>query len=83
MVKGIGAGYYRLNCSINSVDALLISQGDEPQIWAEFRPWLLQRFGDGSEAETVRRLQELKWRGSLDQLCNRFADIVSQELPLF
>ena len=62
--------------------ALLASQGDEPQTWEEFRAWLLQRFSHRSEAETVRRLQEVKWQGSLDQLCNRFADIVSQGVPL-
>ena len=57
------------------------SQGEAPQTWDEFRTWILQRFNHQSESETVARLLQLRWPGSLDQLCNQFAAIVSQGEP--
>ena len=60
---------------------LMASQGEQPQTWEEFRTWLLQRFHHQSESETVTRLLQLRWQGSLDLLCNQFASIVSQGEP--
>lgn len=60
---------------------LMASQGEDPQTWEEFRRWVLQRFNHQSESETVTRLLEIRWQGSLDLLCSQFAAIVSQGEP--
>lgn len=60
---------------------LKASRGQAPQSWAEFRAWIVQRFCHNSESETVARLLQLRWAGSLDRLCDEFADIVTQGEP--
>lgn len=60
---------------------LMASQGEQPQTWEEFRRWIMQRFNHQSESETVTRLLEIRWQGSLDLLCQQFAAIVSQGEP--
>ena len=48
-----------------------------PKTWEEFQEFMLQRFGRGSEATTIRKLQEIRFRGSVEEVAERFAEVLA------
>ena len=62
--------------------ALEQQRGTQPRTWDEFAQWVLRRFQTQSQAETVDRLLDIRWDGSLDRYCHRFTAILAEGPPI-
>ena len=60
---------------------LVASDGTEPVTWSKLRNFVLDRFSCHGIGETIRKLRELRWEGSLDRLAMRFASVLAQGVP--
>lgn len=60
---------------------LAAEDGTEPTTWTEFRDFILERFSYQGIGETLRRLREIRWEGSLDRLAMQFASVLAQGVP--
>ena len=57
------------------------SAGKAPKTWEEFCQFIMQRFCLYTEGETMRRLMQIKWEGSLDRVIERFASVLDEGTP--
>ena len=62
-----------------------------PRTWADYCTFMIHRFSGRSMGETIRLLQEIKYKGDLEEVANKFGDIleegeqltIEEELNLF
>ncbi|KAL8442273.1 hypothetical protein Emed_007349 [Eimeria media] len=52
--------------------------GTAPATWENFREFILERFSYQGIGETIRRLRDLRWKGSLERLAAEFSAVLSQ-----
>ena len=58
------------------------STSDVPRSWADFCTLMSSRFGGRTTGETIRLLQELEYQGDLEEVANKFGDILAEGEPL-
>ncbi len=60
------------------------SSSSMPRTWVDFCHFMTNRFSGRSVGETIRLLQEIRYKGDLEEVANRFGDILAEgeQLPV-
>ena len=58
------------------------STSDTPRTWGDFCNLVSNRFSGRTTGETIRLLQEIQYRGDLEEVANKFGDILAEGEPL-